>query len=123
VARSHADRARVWLAGIRILNGALGIVAPSWLTRRVGGQPSAATTYAFHLFGIRTVLIGADLLSRDRDVRDQAVREAFPIHASDTATCLMLTLWRRVTPRAGVMLTAISAMNVVLALKARTRQT
>jgi len=113
------DRARVWLAGIRIVNGAAGLIAPSFLAKRVGAEPSPATTYAFRLFGIRTVLIGADLLSSDRDIRDRAVRSAFLVHASDVATAATLTLRRQVTPRAGLMLTAISALNVALALKAR----
>ena len=36
------------------------------------------------MFGIRTVIIGAELLSRDPQRRDRAVRLALPIHASDT---------------------------------------
>ena len=118
-----SDRARTWLAGIRIVNGVAGLVAPTWLTRRVDAPPNPAATYAFRLFGIRTVLVGADLLSGDRDVRGHAVRAALPIHASDVATAAMLTVRRQVSPRAGVMLTAISALNVVLALKARARET
>jgi hypothetical protein len=113
------DAARVALAGIRIFNGTAGLVAPGRLARRVGAEPSAATTYAFRLFGIRTVLIGADLLSGDREVREHAVRAALPIHASDVITAATLTVRGRVSPRAGVMLTAVSALNVVLALVAR----
>lgn len=116
---SSAERARIWLAGIRILNGAAGMVAPSFLAKRVGAEPNAATTYAFRLFGIRTVLIGADLLSGDKDVRDHAVESALTIHASDVATAAMLGLRRQVSPRAGLMLTAISGLNVFLALRAR----
>ena len=120
------DGARIWLALIRIFNGAAGLVAPSWLAKRFGMEPQAtpAATYAFRLFGIRTVLIGADLLSDDREVRRHAVREhaaraALGIHASDTMTAGTLLLRGLVTKRAGIMLTAISGLNTFLALKAR----
>jgi hypothetical protein len=123
--KTSSDRARTWLAWIRIVNGALGLAAQSFLAKRVSGKAEAnpAATYAFRLFGIRTVLIGLDLLSRERDVRDRAVGGAFRIHASDTMTAASLALRRQVRPRAGLMLTAISAFNVFLALRARTRET
>ncbi len=119
------DRARVALAGIRIVNGAIGLVAPSLLTRRVSPLPArqAAATYAFRLFGVRTVLLGADLLSSDRAVRDHAVRVAFPVHAVDVVTAATLGLSRMVPPRTGVMLTSISTINTLLALAARTPET
>jgi hypothetical protein len=116
--RDHA-RARAWLAGIRIVNGALGLAAPSFLAGRAGGLPNPATTYAFRLFGIRTVLLGADLLSGDTSVRRHAAQAAPWIHGSDVATASMLLLRRQVPTRTGVMLTAISALNLVLALRAR----
>jgi len=115
------DRARIWLAGVRILNGAAGLVAPTWLARRVRPEPvpNAAAIYAFRLFGVRTVKIGADLLSGDAGVREHAARAALGIHASDTMTAATLLLRGLVTKRAGIMLTAISALNTFLALKAR----
>jgi hypothetical protein len=113
------DAARVALAGIRIFNGTAGLVAPGRLARRVGAEPSAATTYAFRLFGIRTVLIGADLFSGDPAVRGHAVRAAVAVHASDVITAATLTVGRRVSPRAGMTLTAISALNLALALAAQ----
>jgi hypothetical protein len=117
------DRARVALASIRIVNGAIGLVAPSLLTRRVRPLPAedAAATYAFRLFGVRTVLLGVDLLSRNRAVRDHAVRAAFPIHATDAITAATLGLTRRVSPRTGMMLTSISTINTLLAMAARPR--
>jgi hypothetical protein len=115
------DKARIWLALIRIVNGAAGLVAPTKLARRVSGEaePSAASIYAFRLFGVRTVKIGADLLSGDAGVREHAARAAPGIHLSDTTTAAMLLLRGRVTKRAGIMLTAISALNTFLAFKAR----
>jgi hypothetical protein len=116
-----SETARVLLAGIRIVNGAAGVLAPNFLAKRVSPQPepNPAAFYAFRLFGIRTVKVGADLLSGDATVRDHAARAAPGIHLSDTMTAGMLLFSGRVTKRAGIMLTAISALNVVLALKAR----
>jgi hypothetical protein len=115
------DKARIWLALIRILNGAAGLLFPKKLARRVSPEPEAnpAAIYAFRLFGVRTVKIGADLLSGDAAVREHAARDALPIHASDTMTAAMLLLRGQVTKRAGIMLTAISALNTFLAFRAR----
>ena len=51
------DKARIWLALIRIVNGAAGLVAPKALARRVSPEPepSPAAIYAFRLFGVRTI--------------------------------------------------------------------
>ena len=118
-----SDTARILLAGIRIFNGAGGLLAPKALARRVSPEPepNPAAIYAFRLFGVRTVKIGADLLSGDAAVREHAARAALGIHASDTLTAGMLLLRGLVTKRAGIMLTAISALNTFLALKARPR--
>lgn len=54
------------LAGIRLFNGAAGLLAPELLIRRLDPDrepPSAAAVYAFRLFGIRTILLGLDLLT------------------------------------------------------------
>jgi hypothetical protein len=118
-----SGKARLFLAGIRIFNGAAGLIAPRLLARRISPEPepNPAAIYAFRLFGIRTVKIGADLLSGDAGVREHAARQAPGIHLSDTMTAAMLLLGGQVTKRAGIMLTAISAFNVFLALKARPR--
>ena len=115
------EGARALLATIRIVNGAAGVIAPKFLARNVerGKEPSAAAIYAFRLFGVRTVKIGADLLRAEPEVRDHAAREALGIHLSDTMTAGMLLITGRVKKRMGIMLTAISAFNVLLALKAR----
>ena len=115
------DKARIWLALIRIVNGAGGLLAPKWLAKRVSPETEAnpAAVYAFRLFGVRTVKIGADLLSGNAAVREHAARAALGIHASDTMTAGMLLLRGLVTKRAGIMLTAISALNTFLAFKAR----
>src|SRR5690348_14009069 len=58
-----SDYARVLLASIRLLNGGLALLAPGFLARQVGVNPESnpGITYVFRMFGIRTVLIGAEL--------------------------------------------------------------
>ena len=117
----HAMRARQALGAIRLVNGAVGLAAPQVLIRQLGGDPvtSPSAVYAFRLFGVRTVLIGLDLLRAEGDHLDRALRRAPVIHASDTATALLLARSGRLPRRAGVMISAISAVNTVLALLAR----
>ncbi len=59
-------KARYALALIRIVNGAIALVAPSIIVKRFGETPgeSAAATYGLRLFGVRTVLIGVDLITQ-----------------------------------------------------------
>jgi hypothetical protein len=110
--------ARVALAGVRLVNGGLGLVAPRLLIDRFDphGAPSPAAVYAFRLFGIRTILIALDLLRPDRAQR--AAEDGVLIHASDTVTALSLALSGVVPRRTGIVTTAISAGNVVLAVLA-----
>ena len=110
------DVARVALAGIRIFNGGTALFAPERLNQRMELEPGAV--YPWRMFGIRTLLIGVDLLSNDPDVRRHALRVALLIHVSDTVSAAKAGLTRSITPRAAATATAISAANVVLALVA-----
>jgi hypothetical protein len=113
------DGARITLAGIRIFNGSLGLLAPRLLAGTMGAQAEAgAAVYAFRMFGIRTILIGADLLARDPDVRRHAVRLALVVHVSDTLSAVSAGVRHEVPRRAAVTATAISSLNVVLSLVA-----
>ncbi|MFJ1732834.1 hypothetical protein [Streptomyces sp. NPDC088254] len=107
------------LAGIRIVNGAAGLLSPELLIRRLDPDrepPSPAAVYAFRLFGIRTILIGLDLLThRDERLRED-LRDAVLIHGSDTATAATLGLNGRLPPRTAVLTTLISAVNTVLSV-------
>lgn len=118
---AYARRAQVALGLVRLVNGALGLLAPQVLVRQLGGDPrtSPSAVYAFRLFGVRTVLIGADLLRGESPHLDRAVRRAPLIHASDTATAVLLATGGALPRRAGVMISAISGLNTVLALLAR----
>lgn len=113
------DAARITLAAIRIFNGAVGLVAPAVAARRIGTAPDAAAHYPWRLFGVRTVIIGIELLSRDPQLREKAVRVALPIHAIDTASAALGGLRGETPRRTSVMLTLVSGTNTVLALLAR----
>ncbi len=110
------DVARVALAAIRIFNGGTALVAPERLNRRLGLDETAV--YPWRMFGIRTVLIGVDLLSSDRDVRRHAQRLALLVHVSDTVSAARAGYTKALSPRAAATATAISAVNVGLALVA-----
>ena len=113
--------ARYTLGVVRVVNGVLGLVAPTFIARRLGdSQPdrNAAAIYGIRLFGVRTIVIGLDLLRPPGEALDRAVRAAPLIHASDTAT--VLTLQRRtiLPPAMARPLAAISGANTLLAVLA-----
>jgi hypothetical protein len=101
------------------VNGVLALVAPSWLARRLGVDPKAqpAMAYPFRMFGIRTILIGADLFLRP-DLRRRSLRQAVLIHGSDTAAALITTLKGELPLRQALMAVAISMTNLALAVVA-----
>jgi hypothetical protein len=110
------DVARVALAAIRIFNGGMALVAPERLDRRLGLERDA--DYPWRMFGIRTVLMGMDLLSSDAEVRRHALRASVLVHGSDTVSAAKAGFTKALTPRAAVTATAISSVNVALALLA-----
>jgi hypothetical protein len=112
------DSARVALAGVRLFNGGAALVVPRMFAKRVGREADAdgAAVHVLRMFGIRTVLIALDLLSRDPGVRRHALRVSVVIHASDTASAALAGLSRQLPAKAARLATAVSAANVVLAL-------
>jgi hypothetical protein len=119
---SLPDAARVLLALIRLLNGLLALFVPGMLLKRLGVDADAnpAATYVFRMFGIRTVLIGAELLMQTGDRRAEATRRAVLIHASDTLAAWLATLSGQF-PKGGKFIVWISAVNTVLAVLANWR--
>ncbi len=116
------DSARIALAGVRIFNGTAGLLAPRLLARRLEVEGAAAPmSYPFRMFGIRTILIGADLLARDPAVRRHALHAAIIVHASDTISAFAAGASGALPRRAAKITTAISALNVALALLANRR--
>ena len=112
--------ARYALAGIRIVNGSVALIAPSVIIRRFGESPAddSAAVYGLRMFGIRTVVIGADLLTLTDAPLRRALGQAIIIHATDTATAASLGLSGRVRRPWAITLTLISAANTGLAVTA-----
>ncbi|HEX5415000.1 MAG TPA: hypothetical protein VFZ25_04985 [Chloroflexota bacterium] len=117
-----SDQARFALAGIRLLNGVAALLVPEMLIRRLGMDPATnpAGMYAFRMFGVRTILIGAALLQPDQALRAYSLRVAVPIHACDTIAAAFGGLRRDLPARAATMAVLISGMNTILAVIART---
>ncbi len=111
------DIARILLAGIRLINGLAALLVPGFLARRIGVDPDVnpGVVYVFRMFGIRTLLIGAELIVQTGDRRAEALRRAVLIHASDTLAASLATLSGNF-PKDGRVIVWISAVNTVLAL-------
>ena len=115
--KNVSDYARVSLAGVRLANGAAALVATRFLIRRLEFDPASqgAAFYAFRLFGVRTVLLGLELVLPSSDNYRSALRRALLIHASDTAAATITGLGRHLPPRAALTTIAISLGNTMLA--------
>jgi hypothetical protein len=108
------------LAVIRIVNGTLGLLAPHVLAARTSTDPdSKEPYYAFRMFGIRTVVLGIDLLTLTGPAQERARTQAVIIHASDTAAALLGGLRGDVPAKVAKTTVAISAVNTVLAVVAK----
>jgi hypothetical protein len=114
------DQARKILAGVRLFNGSMALVAPKLLLRRLGTDTNVDSSgvYPFRMFGIRTVLIGADLLLLQGEERRRAAQLAVVIHACDTVSAASAGLRGYLPRKAAVVATAISASNTALAVLA-----
>ena len=112
-----ADGARLALAGVRTLNGALALFAPAVLARRMGAVPPGRgpALYPLRMFGVRTVLLGAELAVLSGESRRRALQSGVLIHATDTLSAGIAGLRREVPPRFAAVATAISATNTALA--------
>lgn len=117
---STGNTARKILAAVRVFNGALGLLAPYQMAARVGSELGAdkAFVYPARMFGVRTLVLGADLwrLRGDATANRRVLRQAVLIHAVDT-TAAVYAGWRGELPaKAARLTTAISAGNTVLAV-------
>ena len=119
------DYARITLAGIRLFNGVAALFVPATLARRLGVDPNAnpAALYALRLFGVRTVLIGAQLLLRDPGLRAHSLRVAPAIHALDATAALIAGERGQLPRRAATAAAIISSVNTLLAIVALKRGT
>jgi hypothetical protein len=113
------DYARILLAGVRLFNGAAALFVPTLLARRFGDNPNSAVIYVLRLFGVRTIIVGIELLVPDEELRASALRYAIPIHASDTVSAALAGIQGQLPARTSIMLTAISGVNTALAILAQ----
>lgn len=118
---------RAWaarlLGGIRFFNGAAALLAPGVVARRLGVDPDAnpAPVYPLRMFGVRTVILGAELLLvRDDEERARAMRIGIAIHASDTLAAALGGLRGQLPPGTAAMLTGVSSVNTALAIAGST---
>jgi hypothetical protein len=113
------EYARILLAGIRLFNGVAALFAPLWMARRLGDNPNHAVIYVLRLFGVRTIIIGLELLIPNEELQAGALRYAIPIHASDTLAAALAGIQGQLPSRVSIMLTTLSGVNTVLALLAQ----
>jgi hypothetical protein len=117
------DVARILLACIRLFNGLAALLAPQVLAGRLGidADTNPAALYVLRMFGIRTVLIGADLLLQKGERRREALRLGIIVHASDTLAAYLAGRSGKLPSNTSKMIVAISAVNTALALYANQR--
>ena len=117
----YRDYARILLAGIRLFYGSAALFAPTLLVRQLGQDPDSnpAAIYVWRLFGVRTIIVGIELLVPDEKLRESALRYAIPIHASDTFSAALAGIQGQLPSRVSIMLTIISGINTTLAIFAQ----
>lgn len=115
------DRAHLLLGLIRTVNGTAALLLPDTMARQAGVDPAAnpAAPYVLRLFGIRTVLIGVELLRASGPARRRALDRGVLIHASDTTAAALAGAAGQLPPGAARKAVAISALNTALAVVAR----
>lgn len=115
--------ARKALAGVRIVMGTAGLVAPGLMLRRLGVDTARdrSATYPFRMFGIRTIVIGADLLLLQGEDLRRASRIAVLIHATDTVSAATTAIKGDLPRRQAILATSVSAVNTALAVAALRR--
>lgn len=110
------DYARLALATIRLVNGALALFAPGVMLRRLGADPetNGVAVYPLRMFGIRTVLLGLELLTGGA-TRQQG-KTGVIIHGADAMSAITAGLRRQLPPRVAAVAAGISVTNTALAL-------
>jgi hypothetical protein len=103
--------------------GTTALLTPSFVARRLGVDPDAnpAPIHPLRMFGIRTILIGSELLFEGPRTRARSMRAAPLIHASDTASALVGGLRRQLPPRVAVFATLVSGLNTAVAVVGQPR--
>jgi hypothetical protein len=124
-----ANSASRLLGVIRLATGGLGLLAPRLLLKRFESPSEGGLTpppqldlvggvYAFRLFGIRTILLGLELLYLQKHGLSQARIVAPLIHATDTVSAITAVRGSKMARTSKTLLVGISALNTVLSLAA-----
>jgi hypothetical protein len=110
------DHARIALATIRLVNGTIALLAPEMMLRRLGADPAAnqVAIYPLRMFGVRTVVLGTDLLAGGAVQRQGRV--GVVIHAADATSAITAGLRRQLPARAALVAAGISLTNTALSV-------
>jgi hypothetical protein len=116
----RSDRASKLLALIRLFNGSSALLIPEAMLKRLGGDPGydATAIYPLRMFGVRTVLLGTELLILTGDEQRRAARRGILIHGSDVLAAATAGLRRQMPARVAMATVAISSVNTYLAVAA-----
>jgi hypothetical protein len=111
------EPARILLACIRLLMGLMALLVPGFMAHQIGVDPKTnpGVLYVLRMFGIRTVMVGAELLMQTGDRRAEALRRAVVIHTSDTLAAFVASRSANF-PKQGRLIVWVSAFNTVLAI-------
>lgn len=115
------SKAHLALGAIRLFMGAFALFAPRAMSRRMGIEPEAnpSAIYPLRMFGVRTVILGLELLIGRRDRRAERLDLGVLVHASDTYAAGTATIRGHLPLRVGILATSVSALNTTLSVVAR----
>jgi hypothetical protein len=121
ITRGHAQKA---LAAIRLVNGGAALFIPKRMAKTIGVDPDAhpAVIYVLRLFGIRTILIGLDLLTAEGEHLENSFRLGILIHASDATAAAIAGMRQQLPKRSAITATVISTVNTALAIIGSTKK-
>jgi hypothetical protein len=109
--------ARLLLGSIRLFNGVAALLVPEMSARRLGTDPDAnpAPIYPLRMFGVRTIVLGAELLFGSEETQLRSMRIGRAIHASDTTAAALAGIRGQLPRRTALLLTGVSGLNTLLA--------
>ena len=118
ILRITRQRGYLLLGVIRLVNGLAAFLAPAASARRLGVDPAAnpAPIYPLRMFGIRTIVLGIELLFGDAQTRRRSLQVGTVIHACDTVSAATAGIRGELPPITAVALTGISTVNTTLSL-------